>query len=108
MHRFVRRPAAALASIVAAVALTAAPAAAGPPRTAAPSEIERAQAAFEKLPLAPTPPMGWNSWNTFGCNIDEKLIRDTADALVASGMKDAGYEYVNIDDCWMARSRDAD
>jgi len=57
--------------------------------------------------LAPTPPMGWNSWNNFGCNIDEELIRETADALVASGMRDAGYEYVNIDDCWMAPERDA-
>ncbi len=50
--------------------------------------------------LAATPPMGWNSWNTFACDIDEKLIRETADAMVSSGMKDAGYEYVNIDDCW--------
>lgn len=58
--------------------------------------------------LAPTPPMGWNSWNTFGCDIDEQLIRDTADAMVESGMRDAGYEYVNIDDCWMAPERDAD
>lgn len=50
--------------------------------------------------LAMTPPMGWNSWNHFGCNIDEKLIRETADAMVSSGMKDAGYVYVNLDDCW--------
>jgi len=50
--------------------------------------------------LAATPPMGWNSWNHFGCDVDEQLIRDTADAMVASGMKEAGYEYVNIDDCW--------
>jgi len=50
--------------------------------------------------LAQTPPMGWNSWNTFACNIDEKLVRETADAMVASGMRDAGYRYVNIDDCW--------
>ncbi len=50
--------------------------------------------------LALTPPMGWNTWNTFKCNIDEKLIKGAADALIASGMKDAGYEYVNIDDCW--------
>ncbi|MEO6090634.1 MAG: NPCBM/NEW2 domain-containing protein [Umezawaea sp.] len=54
-----------------------------------------------------TPPMGWNSWNQFGCNIDENLIRQTADAIVSSGMRDAGYTYVNIDDCWMARDRDA-
>ena len=50
--------------------------------------------------LAPTPPMGWNSWNNFGCNVSEQLIRETADAMVSSGMKDAGYRYVNIDDCW--------
>ncbi len=52
--------------------------------------------------------MGWNSWNKFGCRIDEALIRETADAMVASGMKDAGYQYVNIDDCWEAAARDAD
>ncbi len=50
--------------------------------------------------LAMTPPMGWNSWNKFACNVDEKLIRETADAMVSSGMKAAGYEYINIDDCW--------
>jgi alpha-galactosidase len=57
--------------------------------------------------LAPTPPMGWNSWNKFGCRIDENLIRQTADAMVASGMKAAGYQYINIDDCWEAPARDA-
>ncbi|MFO7447184.1 MAG: glycoside hydrolase family 27 protein [Ignavibacteriaceae bacterium] len=50
--------------------------------------------------LADTPPMGWNSWNKFACDVDEKLIRQTADAMVSSGMKDAGYSYVVIDDCW--------
>jgi alpha-galactosidase len=60
-----------------------------------------------KPPLAPTPPMGWNSWNKFGCDIDEDLIRETADAMVSSGMAAAGYTYVNIDDCWMAPERDA-
>ncbi len=50
--------------------------------------------------LAVSPQMGWNSWNTFACNVDEKLIRETADAMVASGMAAAGYQYVNIDDCW--------
>ena len=58
-------------------------------------------------PLANTPPMGWNSWNKFGCKIDEKLIEQTADAMVGTGMKSAGYQYVNIDDCWMAKERDA-
>jgi alpha-galactosidase len=50
--------------------------------------------------LAKTPPMGWNSWNKFGCNINEDLIKEIADAMVKNGMKDAGYEYIVIDDCW--------
>ena len=50
--------------------------------------------------LAPTPPMGWNSWNTFACDVNETLIKQMADKMVSSGMKDAGYIYVNIDDCW--------
>jgi alpha-galactosidase len=50
--------------------------------------------------LAATPQMGWNSWNKFGCNVSDQLIRETADAMVTSGMKDAGYQYINIDDCW--------
>jgi len=56
--------------------------------------------------LAQTPPMGWNSWNKFACNVSEQLIRETADAMVSSGMKDAGYEYIVIDDCWQV-SRDS-
>ena len=57
--------------------------------------------------LAPTPPMGWNSWNKFECNVSEELIRQIADAMVKSGMKDAGYQYVIIDDCWqVARDKD--
>ena len=56
--------------------------------------------------LAQTPPMGWNSWNKFACNVSEQLIRETADAMVSAGMQAAGYQYVNIDDCWQV-SRDA-
>lgn len=52
------------------------------------------------LAQAQTPPMGWNSWNKFGCNVSEKLIMDMADKMVETGMKDAGYQYVVIDDCW--------
>jgi alpha-galactosidase len=52
------------------------------------------------------PVMGWNSWNRFGCNINESLIRATADAIVAHDLVDLGYRYVNIDDCWMASTRD--
>ncbi len=56
--------------------------------------------------LARTPPMGWNSWNHFGCDVSESLIMETADSIAASGMRDAGYQYVVIDDCWQV-SRDA-
>ncbi|WP_433346764.1 glycoside hydrolase family 27 protein [Micromonospora sp. CA-111912] len=57
--------------------------------------------------VARTPPMGWNSWNSFGCNINEALIRQSADALVSSGMRDLGYQYVVVDDCWFNPNRDA-
>jgi alpha-galactosidase len=57
--------------------------------------------------MAVTPPMGWNSWNYFAGNVTDKNVRDTADQIVASGMKDAGYVYVNIDDTWEGE-RDAD
>ena len=57
--------------------------------------------------LAMTPPMGWNSWNTFQTNISEKLVKETADKMVSSGMKDAGYQYLVLDDGWMAMERDS-
>jgi alpha-galactosidase len=57
--------------------------------------------------LARTPPMGWNSWNKFGCKgLNEKVVRDTADAMASNGMKDAGYQFVILDDCWQT-GRDA-
>ncbi|CAF3315848.1 unnamed protein product [Rotaria socialis] len=56
--------------------------------------------------LGRTPQMGWNSWNHFGCNINEKLIQQTADTIVATGLAAAGYQYVNMDDCWQV-SRDS-
>jgi alpha-galactosidase len=51
--------------------------------------------------LGATPPMGWNSWNTFQCNLSETLIEQMADTIVSSGMQAAGYQYVSLDDCWM-------
>jgi hypothetical protein len=57
--------------------------------------------------LARTPPMGFNDWNAFGCNVSESLIKDTALAIHESGLQEAGYRYVNIDDCWMTHARDA-
>ncbi|GAA4756165.1 hypothetical protein GCM10023264_24560 [Sphingomonas daechungensis] len=75
----------------------------------APASAQSVQEIVNKAPngLAQTPPMGWNSWNKFACNITEATVRATADAMVASGMRDAGYEYVVIDDCWHG-ARDAD
>jgi alpha-galactosidase len=64
--------------------------------------------AQKKEGLALTPPMGWNSWNTFQTNINEQLVKDIADVMVSSGMKDAGYEYLVLDDGWMAMQRDND
>ena len=55
--------------------------------------------------LARTPPMGWNSWNKFASNINETLVRQIADSMVGTGMRDAGYQYVILDDCWMTMSR---
>ena len=61
----------------------------------------------QKFPnLALTPPMGWNSWNKFAGNINEDLIRQTADAMATNGMRDAGYVYIVVDDCWEAMQRD--
>jgi len=57
--------------------------------------------------LAPTPPMGWNSWNAFGKDINEKIIQEIADEMVNSGMKAAGYKYLVLDDGWMAPKRDS-
>jgi len=75
---------------------------------AAPAAAESTQEVVNKAPngLALTPPMGWNSWNRFACDNNEQTVRATADAMVASGMRDAGYQYVVIDDCWQV-SRDA-
>ena len=56
--------------------------------------------------LALTPPMGWNSWNTFQTNISDSLVRGTVDVMISSGMKDAGYTYLVLDDGWMAMERD--
>ena len=53
--------------------------------------------------LGLTPQMGWNTWNKFGCKIEEKLIRDSIEALVNTGLKDLGYNYMNLDDCWQIK-----
>jgi alpha-galactosidase len=55
--------------------------------------------------IASTPPMGWNSWNTFGHNVNESVIRETADALIRTGLNDYGYNYIVIDDCWSIKDK---
>jgi alpha-galactosidase len=83
------------ALLIATLALVAMPALADtplPPRTA--------------NGLALTPPMGWNSWNKFGCDIDEAKVRGVAAAIASNGMRDAGYSYVVIDDCWQGKRDD--
>ena len=84
-------------TVLALAALTAVSA-----QTTKPSAAPKAKPAVHtKAPiLAATPPMGWNSWNYFARNVDDKGVRAAADQIVATGMKDAGYTYVNIDDTW--------
>ena len=62
---------------------------------------------MEHNSLGNLPALGWNSWNTFTWDINEKLIKETADAMVENGYLDAGYQYLVIDDCWSLRERDA-
>ncbi|MGW7099569.1 ricin-type beta-trefoil lectin domain protein [Streptomyces sp. NPDC054838] len=83
------------AAALLALALGAAPAAAEPTATS-------------DAPLALTPPMGWNNWAHYMCDIDEAKVVANADALVATGLAAKGYDTVTVDDCWMAKSRDAD
>jgi alpha-galactosidase len=71
------------------------------------SDRSRLLAASPVNTLGSTPQMGWNSWNAYRCDINEAKIKAAADAIVAKGLKAAGYEYVNIDDCWQAPTRDS-
>jgi alpha-galactosidase len=70
------------------------------------SVLWAAFAIAQEKPVAATPPMGWNSWNHFAERVDDKAVRSAADAMVSSGMRDAGYVYINIDDTWEGQ-RDA-
>ncbi|CAJ2628300.1 unnamed protein product [Trifolium pratense] len=71
------------------------------------STIEKVKSYMLENGLGRTPPMGWNSWNHFGCDINESLIRDTADAMVSTGLASLGYKYINLDDCWAELNRDS-
>jgi alpha-galactosidase len=97
-----RRAACVLAALFAAALL----AACGGKTETAPVDRRAAETPAAPL-LAPVPPMGFNTWNRFGCNVDETLLRETADAMVETGMLDAGYRYLVIDDCWQV-DRDPD
>jgi alpha-galactosidase len=88
-----------LRALITAVALAAAPLAA--------VGAEAPPAAALGNGLALTPQMGFNDWNAYGCNVSESLIKATADKLVSSGLAASGYQYVNIDDCWLQKSRDS-
>jgi alpha-galactosidase len=78
--------------------------------SASPTPFTENDAGVEPMILAARPPMGWNSWNYFSCKADADAVRRAADAMVASGMAAAGYEYVNLDGCWqeLGTPRDAD
>jgi alpha-galactosidase len=72
-------------------------------QSARPPEVVSAQT----VNLLNAPPMGWNSWNAFGCDVDENKIKTQAESMSKNGMREAGYRYVVIDDCWSAPARDA-
>ena len=95
-----------VATAVCAILVPVAVTATTPAQAAGPGQVTGAPA--PALPVAATPPMGFNNWNAFGCGVTQELIEQTADVLVASGLRDAGYRYVNIDDCWSLRERAAD
>jgi len=92
-RRGVRRLA--LLTTLAATALLGALAAPSSPATALDNGVAR------------TPPMGWNDWNSFGCNVSESLVKQMADAIVSKGLAAAGYQYVVVDDCWFNPTRDS-
>ena len=75
------------------------------PTAVAPHNLDQPMVAAA---AAETPPMGWNSWNSFGCDISQEKVLAMAEAMVGSGLQDAGYEYVVVDDCWQAAERNAD
>ncbi|MFJ6653452.1 NPCBM/NEW2 domain-containing protein [Microbacterium sp. NPDC091313] len=105
-----RRIAVPLAAVMMLAGVAAAPLTTATPAAAAAID-DSAGAAAPAIDLgeqAATPPMGFSTWNEFGCDITADLILEMAHAIVDSGMREAGYEYVNIDDCWAQATRDAE
>lgn len=66
---------------------------------------QKSETLLERNQLTKTPPMGWMTWNLFKGDISEQLIKETADAMVEQGFRDAGYEYIFIDDLWQGGER---
>ncbi|KAL3724970.1 hypothetical protein ACJRO7_030047 [Eucalyptus globulus] len=97
--------------VVAACVLYAGVASAGRPATSVSMDLLHGRGRIRRKllenGLGLTPQMGWNSWNHFQCNINENLIKETADAMVSSGLAALGYEYVNLDGCWGELNRDS-
>ncbi|KAF8014757.1 hypothetical protein BT93_H0531 [Corymbia citriodora subsp. variegata] len=97
--------------VIAACVLYAGVVSAGRPTTGVGMDLLHARDGIRrkllKNGLGLTPQMGWNSWNHFHCNINENLIKQTADAMVSSGLAARGYQYVNLDDCWGELNRDS-
>lgn len=93
----------AVASLVLVLALTACV----PGRPTASTTPTASPATVTENGLAETPPMGWNSWNHFGCSVTAADVEAAADAIVRNGLRSIGYTYVNVDDCWQAPTRDA-
>ncbi|XP_039159214.1 alpha-galactosidase-like [Eucalyptus grandis] len=97
--------------VIAACVLYAGVASAGRPATSVSVDLLHARGGIRrkllKNGLGLTPQMGWNSWNHFHCDINENMIKETADAMVSSGLAALGYEYVNLDDCWGELNRDS-
>nr|P14749.1 RecName: Full=Alpha-galactosidase; AltName: Full=Alpha-D-galactoside galactohydrolase; AltName: Full=Melibiase; Flags: Precursor [Cyamopsis tetragonoloba]CAA32772.1 alpha-galactosidase preproprotein [Cyamopsis tetragonoloba] len=77
-------------------------------RTSAEAEHYNVRRYLAENGLGQTPPMGWNSWNHFGCDINENVVRETADAMVSTGLAALGYQYINLDDCWAELNRDSE
>lgn len=67
-----------------------------------------ARASIESPNILPSPPMGFNNWARFECNLNQTLFTETADAMVSTGLRDAGYKWMNLDDCWMTHERGDD
>ncbi|XP_019429779.1 PREDICTED: alpha-galactosidase-like, partial [Lupinus angustifolius] len=76
-------------------------------RTTSYESKEHVETYFVRNGLGRTPPMGWNSWNHFGCDLNESIIRETADAMVSNGLAALGYKHINLDDCWAELNRDS-